>query len=332
MDLDNKKSPDRLLDGHFRALGDETDEKGLLCAQPSQLKQRRLLHFYNTTNSNDVEKSMMRRGAPPGREEAGVSAPAGLSTYHKSRKFEDLKPGTVTVYPQGSLLTVSKQRLNPYEGQKRDWTRDIIREFSKASRRRLMRMMAKIQKSELPQFVTLTYPAEWPADPQVWKQHLKKFIMRLKYRFPGFAGIWKLEFQKRGAPHFHLLVWGLPAAGMKKYISYHWYKVVGSEDEKHLAAGTQIQRIKSWRGVMSYASKYLGKSQENYGLPVGRFWGVFNRDGVPWSDEVVYFVTQSQIILAMRYMRRYAGVPSRDYSSLSIYINSPPDWKRAILG
>lgn len=322
MDSDNKKSPDRLLDGHFRAVGGETDEQ----------KERHLLHSNNTTISDTTEMSSLRRTHRPDVRRTERPDAAGLSTYHKSRKFEDLRPGTVTVYPQGSLLTVSKRRVNPYEGQKRDWTRDIIKEFSKASRRRLMRMMAKIAKSEFPQFVTLTYPAEWPEDPKVWKQHLKKFIMRMKYRFPGFAGIWKLEFQQRGAPHFHLLVWGLPTAGMKNYISHHWYKVVGSGDEKHLAAGTQIQRIRSWRGVMSYASKYLGKSQENYGLPVGRFWGVFNRDGVPWSDEVIYLVTQSQIIMAMRYMRRYAGVPSRDYSSLSIYINSPPEWKRAILG
>jgi hypothetical protein len=129
-----------------------------------------------------------------------------------------------------------------------------------------------------------------------------------------------------------MLVWGLPSANMKNFIAEHWYQVVGSGDLKHLKAGTQIQRIRSWRGVMAYASKYLGKSQEAVASPVGRFWGIFNRADVPWSDEVIYIVTQAQAVMAMRYMRRYAGIRSRDYSSLTIYINSPPQWKRALLG
>lgn len=255
---------------------------------------------------------------------------AGLSTHHICTKTEENRTATVTVYPQGSLLTVSKNRPNPYAGVKRDWTRGEITEFSVASRRRLMRMMAKIHKADLPQFVTLTYPAEWPEDYRIWKNHLRKFLKRLAYRFPNVAAFWKLEFQRRGAPHFHLLVWGLPRYNLKQFIADQWYEVVGSGDEKHLLAGTQISRIKSWRGVMAYAAKYLGKTQDNHGLPVGRFWGIFNRAGIPWSREVIYWVTQGEAVMAMRYMRRYANLRARDYGSLSIYINSPPDWKRAL--
>jgi len=262
---------------------------------------------------------------------------AGLSTHHICRKNPESRHGSVTVYPQGSLLTVSKNRINPYAGSKRAWSRGVIQEFSVASRRRLMQSLAKVRRGggrggEMPQFVTLTYPADWSRDYEVWKNDLRKFLQRLQYRFPAFAAFWKLEFQKRGAPHFHMLVWGLPHYGMKDLIAELWYQVVGSGDEKHLRAGTQIANIKSWRGVMAYASKYLGKSQENYGLPVGRFWGIFNRAGIPWSDKVVYLLTQGQVVMAMRYMRRYANLRSRDYSSLSIYINSPPDWERALLG
>lgn len=299
------------------------------------------MQSYNTikASKNDVKpeyinniKYINTTGAPLAREENGAPVLSGLSTYHICRKNDEIERGKVIVYPQGSLLKVSKGRKNPYAGQKRDWTRDIIRGFTVASRRRLMRSLAKVNKSERPQFVTLTYPSEWPENPEEWKEQLRKFLQRMKYRFPKFAAFWKMEFQKRGAPHFHMLVWGLPKAGMKEFIAWHWFRVVGSGDEKHLKAGTQIQRIRSWKGVMAYASKYLGKSQENIDLPVGRFWGIFNRAGVPWSDEVIYFVTQSQIIMAMRYMRRYADLRSRDYSSLTIYINSPPEWKRALLG
>ena len=257
---------------------------------------------------------------------------AGLSTCHNCRKIEELRTATVTVYPQGSLLTVSKKRSNPYKGCKRDATRGEITEFSVKSRRRLMQTMAKVNKGDLPQFITLTYPAEYSNDFRDWKDDLRRFDQRMAYRFPKYASFWKLEFQQRGAPHFHLLAWGLPRAGMKEFIALQWYKTVGSGDEKHLRAGTQIARIKSWRGVMAYAAKYLGKTQACNTNPPGRFWGIFNRAGIPWSDEVIYWVSQGQAIMAMRYMRRYAGIRSRDYSTLSIYINSPPDWKRAIIG
>lgn len=291
------------------------------------------MYIDNTINieKNDVKQVTQSSADPPGREEDGVCWPSGLSTYHNCRKMGEKWPSKVVIYPQGSLLKVSKNRINPYAGKKRDWTRGVIKEFSRESRRRLMQTMAKICKGDLPQFVTLTYPGEWPEDYTVWKNDLRKFMQRLQYRFPAFAAIWKLEFQKRGAPHYHLLVWGLPRYGMKNFIAEMWYQVVGSGDEKHLRAGTQIAKIKTWRGVMAYASKYLGKTQENYGKEVGRFWGIFNRKGVPWSDEVVFWITRGQGVMAMRYMRRYAGLKSRDYSSLSIYINSPPEWYRAII-
>jgi hypothetical protein len=52
----------------------------------------------------------------------------------------------------------------------------------------------------------------------VWKNHLELFFKRLKRRFPQSCAIWKLEFQTRKsganqgkiAPHFHLLLWGVP--------------------------------------------------------------------------------------------------------------------------
>ena len=331
MDLDNKKSPDRLLDGQFRALGDETDEQG----------GRRLLHSHNTTNLDEltIEQRMqffrerldvLRRTERPQVTRTHRPDAAGLSTCHKCRKIDDDLTAKVVLYPQGSLLTVSKNRKNPYEGVSRDGMRGEITEFSVKSRRRLMQSMAKVNKGDLPQFITLTYPAEYSDDFRDWKDDLRRFNQRLEYRFPFYAAFWKLEFQKRGAPHFHLLAWGLPRAHMKDFIAMMWYKTVGSGDEKHLKAGTQISRIKSWRGVMAYASKYLGKTQECNENPPGRFWGIFNRTGIPWSDEVIYFISQGQAVLAMRYMRRYAGIRARDYSSLSIYINSPPDWERAL--
>ena len=41
-------------------------------------------------------------------------------------------------------------------------------------------------------------------DHDVYKTHLDR--MNTKLRKMGLCGFWKLEFQKRGAPHYHLLL------------------------------------------------------------------------------------------------------------------------------
>jgi hypothetical protein len=183
-------------------------------------------------------------------------------------------------------------------------------------------------------FVNLTYPNEWPQDPLEWKRHHKNIMDRLYYHFPHAGStIWRMEPQKRGAPHFHMLVWGVGYWDLRKFMPRAWYEVVGSNDPLHLNSGTNIEIIRSWRGVTSYVSKYIAKVEH---LPpgweqVGRMWGVVKRDRLHWSRVQEYKVFQKQAVMAMRYMRRYAKLISRDYASLSIFINHPDQWKRALL-
>ena len=151
-----------------------------------------------------------------------------------------------------------------------------------------MRKLASIDREAvgcLPTFGTLTYPGEWPSDPKRWKRDLDAFGKRLRRRHPEASVIWKLEPQKRGAPHFHLLIFNVPRLD-KTWLSAAWYAVVASNDVRHLRAGTRIESIRSWRGVMSYASKYTAKVIDE--LPegweaVGRMWGVIGRDNLPIS-------------------------------------------------
>jgi len=162
--------------------------------------------------------------------------------------------------------------------------RGAITQFSPAARKRLLELVSSINQAKqarLPLFVTLTYPATWPDEPAVWKRHLDSFLKRLDRKFTRCAAIWKLEFQRRGAPHFHLMVFG-PGWIDAKWCARAWYQIVGSGDERHLMAGTQVARVKSWRGVMFYAAKYLGKvvGDACAGM-VGRFWGVHRREYLP---------------------------------------------------
>ena len=121
-------------------------------------------------------------------------------------------------------------------------------------------------------FITLTYPRQYP-DVKTAKQHLDKFRKRLRRRFPKACGVWKLELQKRGAPHFHLMMFQLPKV-KKEIISQMWAECVGFEyldyspnsltkNSDGTFSGrnpmTRIEEIRSLRGVASYIAKYIAK-------------------------------------------------------------------------
>lgn len=88
--------------------------------------------------------------------------------------------------------------------------------WSRKSRARMVATMAELDLAPLllsfrqPAMVTLTYPGDWlavaPDGPTV-KRHLKSFFQRYERAWSEkWCGVWKLEFQRRGAPHFHLLM------------------------------------------------------------------------------------------------------------------------------
>jgi len=76
-------------------------------------------------------------------------------------------------YPAGSLIKVSKMPgWEPYEGDKRG-ERGRINGFSRKSRLAFLSTVATLdRKAELPKFVTLTYPAEYPEQFTQWKEDL----------------------------------------------------------------------------------------------------------------------------------------------------------------
>ncbi len=197
--------------------------------------------------------------------------------------------------------------------------RGHITEFSKSSRRRLQKVLASVDQGRIsvPLFVTLTYPREFPGDPQTCNAHLRAFRERLTRRFGKAAVIWRKEYQRRGAPHYHLLLFlDEPPEQLRTWVSESWYSIVGSGDERHLRAGTQVVRVKSWRGARGYAAKYLGKIEtpqpaaqsppflgaEN----VGRLWGVWNRAQLPITADL-YYTNLRQFFRLRRCLRRLSG-------------------------
>lgn len=139
--------------------------------------------------------------------------------------------------------------------------------------------------------LTLTYPKDYTTDGKEVKRHLD-LIKRWLKRHGVKSGSWFLEFQARGAPHFHCYLSGYPVGGVNA-VSLAWFNIVGSGDPKHLAwhegklSGRPcLEFFRVPHAASSYATKYATK-QEQKDVPeeyqsVGRFWGCWGESRPVW--------------------------------------------------
>jgi hypothetical protein len=161
-------------------------------------------------------------------------------------------------------------------------------------------------------FVTLTYPHEYPEDPELCKKHLKALHKRLQRKFGDFAGFWRMGMQERGAWHFHLLLFVGPSVGsvneLRRFISSSWYEVTGKVSEVHLRAGTRVEAVKKWKQATSYVERYMAKPEESpEGLETGRIWGIWNEGLLP----VQWETTQVSLRDAFKIRRIYRKLARR---------------------
>ena len=133
--------------------------------------------------------------------------------------------------------------------------RGIVQKFSHRSRSRLFQSLRKLKLSALPHFVTLTYPDNYPTDERIWKHDLDVFLKRVRRKFPKASGFWKMELKERQrgeqagtvAPHFHLLVWGLPAAWSEEGgLQTHWE--FDFQAKRMAMNGKRFLRREVWKG------------------------------------------------------------------------------------
>lgn len=151
--------------------------------------------------------------------------------------------------------------------------RGIVKEFSSASRRRLAKLVNCIGDSC--SFLTLTYPFCYPGAGEA-KSDLRAFFKRILRRFPSSGIVWKLEYQKRQAPHFHIFLFGVPFPEVARLRQF-WFsigkKYVPSHQDpfyffKH---GFKADCVDS-KGARIYLSKYVDKGDDVQSHE-GRFWG-----------------------------------------------------------
>jgi len=237
----------------------------------------------------------------------------------------------------GSWVRISNTTIDPHttdDVRVVDWKRGKISRFTKRSRRNLLSLVAKLDKSGVDPkdvlFITLTAPGQgWmELSGKKWKARLNNFLTQLRkeYKSIGLCGIWRMEFQERGAPHFHIVSYNVSYIDYS-WIAERWNRICCSNltDEKaikdHYDAGTQIERAKYWGKVNSYFSKTMAyvakddswKSQiedeelREWMTNFGRHWGVICRDKLKEMIDIVVgeFDTDKQFYRVRRLVKQY---------------------------
>jgi hypothetical protein len=183
---------------------------------------------------------------------------------------KSLRKLTLRIHKDSVIVEIDRGGI--VAGKNETGGRGEILKFSYEAEKR-MRLMLEDTADVWNFMAGVTYPAEFPTD----GKRVKKNIHALKewFKRQGVKDIaWCLEFQARGAPHVHFL---LSSDVDKEKFSAAWYKIVGSGDLLHLAAGTSIEPVRSKEKARTYFLSYARKRKqkdvpENF-KNVGRFWG-----------------------------------------------------------
>lgn len=240
---------------------------------------------------------------------------------------------------QSDRTVVSSTRRSHTEDDQRI-SGGVITEWSRKSRSAMCRTFAELDYTPLmetgrvPAMVTLTYPGDWEVvapDGASVKRHMVLWRKRFQREYGEPARyIWKLEFQRRGAPHIHL--WMAPAMspgrsglGFAQWLSATWAQIVDHPDSvqkaRHRLAGTAIDVRNGLRAcdpkrLAIYFTKHSspnfnGDKEYQHIVPElwrrpghgpGRFWGVY---GLKKAVAVVE-IAQDAYLTARRIVRRWS--------------------------
>lgn len=179
-----------------------------------------------------------------------------------------------------------------------DHNRGVITKMSNDSISRLI-LTAQATEVRFNSMITLTYPEMYPSSGTIVKNDVRVFTQWIR-RYYKTEWLWFLEFQKRGAPHVHVLVEQAELSPrMRANVGFKWaeriaqarwflqkfyerdYKDYAIQVNRVLAVACHEKTwelIKSPNGARNYVTKYAAKAYQKQ-VPeefrdVGRFWGV----------------------------------------------------------
>lgn len=168
-------------------------------------------------------------------------------------------------------ITVTKYTSNAQYQGKGCQGRSCIKSWNEGMSRRLRAYIENFRE-DFTIMVTLTYGNEYPKSGKVIKAQLRALFERMRRRkiLVTNSFVWWLEFQERGAPHFHMVGTGWVP---KEWLAKAWAEITNGNQY----ACSRVEALRNPDSAGAYAAKYACKAEQK-ALPshfedVGRWWG-----------------------------------------------------------
>lgn len=211
--------------------------------------------------------------------------------YPSGLKIERVKTPFSAVAPLVGCVTDEDNKRGEIEG------------FSHEAARRLREwfMVQKVEGSSL-WAITLTTHANFA--PDEWRAVMKRF--RNAVKFNGWAGCWRVELQKRKAPHAHVAFWLPPGVGLDD-VSKLWLQSTGEENDlaarAHAVEGREIPADET--GWAVYMGLHDGKHKAEQLGWKGKQWGIWNREAFSERKPVEFVLSDREWNLLLRLLRNW---------------------------
>lgn len=199
------------------------------------------------------------------------------------------------------------------------------RKIFMVSKRSLSRLALLVRGTSVKfrSLMTLTYGSNYPLTGRKAKKDLNHFLISSKRAFGPYEHIWVLEFQERGAVHFHIATTLSPPNVLERKIfariwadistPHNWlYRQLKIEDGNLVQKKTlltrqavfdmhefpeQWERVKKGDSLHHYFAKYSTKIRQKrvpeWYADVGRFWAASS--GVTLPDGEVFHGKESDV-------------------------------------
>lgn len=216
----------------------------------------------------------------------GTKSVFSIAPKVPAKGFLEIYENSIKFYHPDSTIPNSQ----PPERQDND-----IKDFSKKSRQRLFQFFNKIHYSSygIPIFLSLTWHYDSPDNKKSIKGFLRAYVKRLKRCLIDFDYIWKFEYQKRGVPHFHMILFpknkndSFNVDLIKPEIKKHWMELKQCKCNFCKEYSVHVVKCESLKMSLSYIAKEIAKVQDTYqDHDLGRIWGASQNFRLTKLDEL----------------------------------------------
>lgn len=226
------------------------------------------------------------------------SSNSNVKSLKIARNLEEMQTGTNVVFsiapkvPAKGFLEIYENSIKFYHPDQKspnteppERQENDIKNFSKNSRQRLFQKFNKINYSKygIPIFLSLTWHYDNPSTQKSIKIFLRNFLKRLQRLLPPFQYIWKFEYQERGTPHFHIIIfpesktYNFDEEKIKSEITRHWLELKQCKCDDCKRYAVKVVRCETLKMSLSYISKEIAKVGHDYlEHDLGRIWGTSN--------------------------------------------------------